>query len=45
MSPKIDDFFNERALLGDAVHGRKIDFCLLYDPETTDSMDIGVKGM
>ena len=43
MSPKIDDFSLMKSTLGDAVYGRKMDFCWLYDTETTDCMNIWVK--
>ena len=38
--PKIDDFLWWGGMVGGGVYGGKMDFCWLYGPETTDSMDI-----
>ena len=43
MSPKVDDFLWWKGMPGGGVYGRMTDFCWLYGPETTDSMDIEVK--
>ena len=38
--PKVDDFLWWGGMVGDGVYGWKMDFCWLYGPEITDSMDI-----
>ena len=40
MWPMGDDFLWWKGMPGDAVYGRKTDFCWLYGLETTDSMDM-----
>ena len=36
-------FVGGEGVVGAGVYGGKIDFCWLYGPETTDSMDIELK--
>ena len=40
MSPMRDDFLCQKGMPGDAVYGRKMDLCWVYDMENTDSVDI-----
>ena len=42
MSPMSNDFLCWKGMPGDAVYGRKMDLCWVYDMENTDSVVFGI---